>query len=98
MYVRLTTWVSITPQERGRSLELQELNYAYHRVDPLHGVDMVLDLVLQDVQFQGKRPWRQSRVQTVMRHAYMQQPFGVPEVRSDATDDSEDTVIFDITK
>ncbi|XP_043194564.1 chondroitin sulfate synthase 1-like isoform X1 [Amphibalanus amphitrite] len=63
-------------QERGRSLKLQELNYAYHRVDPLHGVDMVLDLVLQYVRFRGKRV-----VQTVRRHAYMQQPFGVPEVR-----------------
>ena len=45
-------------------------------MDPLHGVDMVLDLVLQYVRFRGKRV-----VQTVRRHAYMQQPFGVPEVR-----------------
>lgn len=44
-------------------------------MDPLNGVDMVLDLVLKYVRFRGKKV-----VQTVRRHAYLQQPFGVPEV------------------
>ncbi|XP_037082858.1 chondroitin sulfate synthase 1-like [Pollicipes pollicipes] len=70
-------------QERGRSLSLQELNYGYHRVDPLNGVDMVLDLVLKYIRFRGKRV-----VQTVRRHAYLQQAFGMPEARSVPRQDS----------
>jgi len=58
-------------RQRGRSIEYREMLYGYHRVNPLHGADFILDLLLVYKKFQGKR----KMTVPVRRHAYVQQMF-----------------------
>lgn len=57
-------------RQRGRVLEFQDLLYGYRRIDPLHGVDYVLDLLLLYKKFKGRKV-----TVPVRRHAYLQQTF-----------------------
>lgn len=57
-------------RNKGRILEFQEIMYGYRRVDPLHGAEYVLDLLLTYKKFRGRR----LNV-PVRRHAYLQQAF-----------------------
>jgi len=57
-------------QSAGRVIEFKELLYGYHRVDPLHGEDIVLDLLMTYRKYRGRK-----MTVPVRRHAYIQRPF-----------------------
>lgn len=65
---------------RGRVLQFQNIQYGYMRVEPRHGVDYVLDMILWFKKF---RPPHRATL-SVRRHAYIQQKFGSLEITSDA--------------
>lgn len=55
---------------RGRVIEFQKITYGYMRVNPLFGVEYVLDILLRYNRYRGKKV-----VIPVRRHAYLQQTF-----------------------
>nr|CDQ05631.1 BMA-SQV-5, isoform a [Brugia malayi] len=67
-------------RQRGRVLRFQNIQYGYMRVEPRHGVDYVLDMVLW---FKKIRPPHRATL-SVRRHAYIQQTFGSLEIISDS--------------
>ncbi|VDM98512.1 unnamed protein product, partial [Onchocerca ochengi] len=66
-------------RQRGRVLRFQNIHYGYMRVEPRHGVDYMLDMVLW---FKKIRPPHRATL-SVRRHAYVQQTFGSLEIISD---------------
>ncbi|KAI6207850.1 Hexosyltransferase [Aphelenchoides besseyi] len=62
-------------RQRGRLLQFQNIQYGYARVEPRHGVDYVLDMILWFKKF---RPPHRATL-SVRRHAYIQQTFAAPE-------------------
>ncbi|XP_061888039.1 chondroitin sulfate synthase 3-like [Entelurus aequoreus] len=58
---------------RGRMINFKEIQYGYYRVDPMHGAEYVLDLLL----LYRKHKSRKITV-PVRRHAYLQQSFSRP--------------------
>ncbi|VDM11048.1 unnamed protein product [Wuchereria bancrofti] len=67
-------------RQRGRVLRFQNIQYGYMRVEPRHGVDYVLDMVLW---FKKIRPPHRATL-SVRRHAYIQQTFGSLEIMPDS--------------
>lgn len=57
-------------KQRGRVIDFKDVFYAYYRLDPLNGVDLVLDLLLVYRKYRGHK-----MTVTVRRHAYVQQTF-----------------------
>ncbi|KAK0425094.1 hypothetical protein QR680_009025 [Steinernema hermaphroditum] len=66
-------------RQRGRVLQFQNLQYGYMRVEPRHGVDYILDMILWFKKF---RPPHRTTL-SVRRHAYVQQTFGELQIQSD---------------
>ncbi len=62
-------------RQRGRILEFQNILYGYRRVDPLHGVEYILDVLLLYKKFKGRRV-----TVPVRRHAYVQQSFAAVQM------------------
>lgn len=60
-------------------LQFQNIQYGYTRVEPRHGVDYVLDMILWFKKF---RPPHRATL-SVRRHAYIQQTFAKPEAISE---------------
>ncbi|KAM6986451.1 chondroitin sulfate synthase 3-like [Aplochiton taeniatus] len=58
---------------RGRVIDFKEVQYGYRRVDPLHGAEYVLDLLLLYKKHKGRKV-----TVPVRRHAYLQQSFSRP--------------------
>lgn len=58
-------------RQKGRAIDFKEILYGYSRVNPLHGPDYILDLLLVYKKFKGKR----KMTVPVRRHAYLQQSF-----------------------
>ncbi|EEC16720.1 chondroitin synthase, putative [Ixodes scapularis] len=63
-------------KQRGRVIEFKDVLYGYHRLDPLHGADYVLDLLLTYRKYRGRK-----MTLPVRRHAYIQQPFSQLRIR-----------------
>ncbi|XP_050520401.1 chondroitin sulfate synthase 1-like isoform X2 [Daktulosphaira vitifoliae] len=63
-------------KQRGRVIEFKEIFYGYHRVNPLYGVDYILDMLLMYKKYRGKK-----MTVPVRRHAYLQQQFTNFEIR-----------------
>jgi len=57
-------------KQRGRVIDFKEIFYGYHRVNPLFGVDYMLDMLLMYKKYRGKK-----MTVPVRRHAYLQQQF-----------------------
>ncbi|CAH0553195.1 unnamed protein product [Brassicogethes aeneus] len=57
-------------KQRGRIIDFKEILYGYWRLDPIHGVDLILDLLLVYKKYRGHKMTVQVR-----RHAYVQQTF-----------------------
>ncbi|XP_069966792.1 chondroitin sulfate synthase 1 isoform X4 [Bactrocera oleae] len=57
-------------RQRGRVIEFRELLYGYNRVNPLHGQDLILDLLLIYKRYRGKK-----MTVPVRRHLYVQRAF-----------------------
>ncbi|XP_061119507.1 chondroitin sulfate synthase 3 [Conger conger] len=58
---------------RGRVIDFKEIQYGYRRLDPLHGAEYVLDLLLLYKKHKGRKV-----TVPVRRHAYLQQSFSRP--------------------
>lgn len=58
---------------RGRIIDFKEIQYGYRRVDPLHGAEYILDLLLLYKKHKGRKV-----TVPVRRHAYLQQSFSRP--------------------
>ncbi|XP_060526080.1 chondroitin sulfate synthase 1 isoform X2 [Cylas formicarius] len=57
-------------KQRGRVIDFKEILYGYWRLDPVHGADLILDLLLVYKKYRGHKMTVQVR-----RHAYVQQTF-----------------------
>lgn len=57
-------------KQRGRVIDFKEILYGYWRLDPIYGVDLILDLLLVYRKYRGHKMTVQVR-----RHAYIQQTF-----------------------
>lgn len=57
-------------KQRGRVIDFKEIFYGYQRVNPLYGVDYMLDMLLMYKKYRGKK-----MTVPVRRHAYLQQQF-----------------------
>ncbi|XP_068622557.1 chondroitin sulfate synthase 1 [Battus philenor] len=68
--------INAPSRQRGRVIEFNELLYGYTRLQPLHGVDHVLDLLLKYKRYRGRK-----MTAAVRRHAYLQQSFTGTEIR-----------------
>ncbi|XP_059047987.1 chondroitin sulfate synthase 1 [Achroia grisella] len=68
--------INAPSRQRGRIIDFNELLYGYVRLDPLHGVDYILDLLLKYRRYRGRK-----MTASVRRHAYLQQTFTAMEVR-----------------
>ncbi len=66
-------------RQRGRTIDFKDILYGYRRVNPLHGADYVLDLLLVYRKHKGKR----RMTVPVRRHAYLQQAFTEIEFREE---------------
>ncbi|XP_055980330.1 chondroitin sulfate synthase 1 [Sorex fumeus] len=62
--------INANARTRGRVIDFKEIQYGYRRVDPLHGAEYVLDLLLLYKKHKGKKV-----TVPVRRHAYLQQTF-----------------------
>uniref|UniRef100_K7GET4 Hexosyltransferase n=1 Tax=Pelodiscus sinensis TaxID=13735 RepID=K7GET4_PELSI len=60
-------------KSRGRQIDFKEIQYGYRRVDPMHGVEYILDLLLLYKRHKGRK-----LTVPVRRHAYLQQLFSKP--------------------
>lgn len=58
---------------RGRVIDFKEIQYGYYRVDPMHGAEYILDLLLLYKKHKGRKI-----TVPVRRHAYLQQSFSRP--------------------
>lgn len=63
-------------RQRGRIIEFKDILYAYHRVNALHGQDLILDLLLVYKKYRGKKMTVQVR-----RHLYVQRSFTDIKIR-----------------
>lgn len=57
-------------RQRGRVIEYREILYGYSRVNPLHGHDLILDLLLVYKKYRGKK-----MTVPVRKHLYVQRSF-----------------------
>lgn len=69
-------------KQRGRLIEFKEMMYAYWKMNPVNGVEYILDLLLVYRKYRGHKMTIQVR-----RHAYIQQTFAGVYIR-DADADS----------
>ena len=65
-------------RQRGRTIDYKDILYGYRRVNPLHGADYVLDLLLVYKKHKGRR-----MTVPVRRHAYIQQTFTALQFREE---------------
>ncbi|XP_061655519.1 chondroitin sulfate synthase 3 isoform X1 [Phyllopteryx taeniolatus] len=63
-------------KSRGRVIDFKEIQYGYYRVDPMHGAEYILDLLLLYKKHKGRKI-----TVPVRRHAYLQQSFSRPFFR-----------------
>ncbi|XP_061720012.1 chondroitin sulfate synthase 1 [Cydia pomonella] len=68
--------INAPSRQRGRVIDFNELLYGYTRLDPLHGADHILDLLLRYRRYRGRK-----MTAAVRRHAYLQQTFTGMEIR-----------------
>ncbi|XP_037292457.1 chondroitin sulfate synthase 1 [Manduca sexta] len=68
--------INAPSRQRGRVIDFNELLYGYTRLQPLHGADHVLDLLLKYRRYRGRK-----MTAAVRRHAYLQQSFTAMEIR-----------------
>ncbi|XP_072928097.1 chondroitin sulfate synthase 3-like [Hemitrygon akajei] len=68
--MEMINWNSKT---RGRVIEFKEIQYGYRRVNPMHGAEYIMDLLLLYKKHKGRKV-----TVPVRRHAYIQQSFSKP--------------------
>lgn len=70
--------VNRNARQKGRTIDFKDLWYGYRRVNPLHGADYVLDILLTYKKHTGNKV-----TVAVRRHAYLQQMFGEVNIIED---------------
>lgn len=71
--MQIMEMINESSKSRGRLIDFNEIQYGYRRVDPLHGVEYILDLLLLYKRHKGRKV-----AVPVRRHAYLQQSFSKP--------------------
>lgn len=79
-------------RQRGRVIEFRELLYGYHRINTLHGQDLILDLLLIYKKYRGKK-----MTVPVRRHLYIQRSFTEIQIR-ELTDENNISIQKQSTK
>ncbi|KAM3849953.1 chondroitin sulfate synthase 3-like [Diretmus argenteus] len=69
--LQVTEMINQNSKARGRVFAFKEIQYGYRRLDPMHGAEYILDLLLLYKKHKGRKV-------TVRRHAYLQQSFSRP--------------------
>lgn len=69
-WLQIMELINSYSKQRGRVIDFKEILYGYWRLDPVHGVDLILDLLLVYRKYRGHKMTVQVR-----RHAYVQQTF-----------------------
>ncbi|XP_013413547.1 chondroitin sulfate synthase 1 [Lingula anatina] len=77
--MQMMQMINKNARQRGRTIDFKEILYGYTRINPLHGAEYVLDLLLTYRKHKGRR-----MTVPVRRHAYLQQQFAETEFREDA--------------
>ncbi|XP_041980482.1 chondroitin sulfate synthase 1 [Aricia agestis] len=85
--------INAPSRQRGRVIDFNELLYGYTRLQPLHGADHVLDLLLKYRRYRGRK-----MTAAVRRHAYLQQSFTATEIREIPMGEPPPTEDPDITE
>lgn len=62
--------INMYSKQRGRVIDFKEILYGYTRIDPIHGIDYILDMLLVYKKYRGRK-----MTVPVRRHAYLQQQF-----------------------
>ncbi|XP_061669404.1 chondroitin sulfate synthase 1 isoform X2 [Syngnathoides biaculeatus] len=75
--------INANAKTRGRVIDFKEIQYGYRRVNPLHGAEYVLDLLLLYKKHKGK-----TLTVPVRRHAYLQQTFSRIQFREERPTDA----------
>jgi chondroitin sulfate synthase len=70
-------------RQRGRVIEYREILYGYSRINPMHGHDLILDLLLVYKKYRGKK-----MTVPVRKHLYVQRSFTETRIR-EIVDDPE---------
>ncbi|XP_076801044.1 chondroitin sulfate synthase 1-like [Clavelina lepadiformis] len=73
--MRVMQTMNANSKARGRVIDFKQIGYGYRRINPLFGVEYVLDLMLVYKRFKGKK-----LTIPVRRHAYLQQSFSRAEI------------------
>ncbi|KAK9880257.1 hypothetical protein WA026_010132 [Henosepilachna vigintioctopunctata] len=76
--------INFYSKQRGRIIEFKEVMYSYFRLNPLHGVEYILDLLLVYRKYRGHKMTIHVR-----RHAYIQQLFSALYIRDTSADPSK---------
>ncbi|CAN9504722.1 unnamed protein product [Ophioblennius macclurei] len=71
--VQVMEMINENSKTRGRVINFKEVEYGYYRVDPMHGAEYILDLLLLYKKHKGRKI-----TVPVRRHAYLQQSFSRP--------------------
>ncbi|XP_062405598.1 chondroitin sulfate synthase 1 [Sardina pilchardus] len=77
--------INANAKTRGRVIDFKEIQYGYRRVNPMHGAEYVLDLLLLYKKHKGK-----SMTVPVRRHAYLQQTFSKIQFQEEQEMDAKD--------
>lgn len=73
--LQVMTTINMYSKQRGRIIDYRALTYGYWRLDPLHGADTILDMLLTYRKYRGHK-----MTVPVRRHAYLQQTFTGKEI------------------
>eukprot|EP00062_Callorhinchus_milii_P008088 gi/632950426/ref/XP_007890718.1/ PREDICTED: chondroitin sulfate synthase 3 [Callorhinchus milii] len=68
--MQIMEMINWNSKSRGRVIEFKEIQYGYRRVNPMHGAEYILDLLLLYKKHKGRKV-----TVPVRRHAYIQQSF-----------------------
>lgn len=76
LVVQIMEMINRFSKQRGRVIDFKDILYGYHRVNPHHGADYVLDLLLVYKKYRGRK-----MTIPVRKHVYLQQAFTELEFR-----------------
>lgn len=71
--LQLMEMINENSKVRGRVIDFKKIQYGYKRVNPLHGTEYILDLMLLYKRHKGRKV-----TVPVRRHVYLQQSFSRP--------------------
>lgn len=76
LVVQIMEMINKFSKQRGRVIDFKDILYGYQRVNPHHGADYILDLLLVYKKYRGRK-----MTIPVRKHVYLQQAFTELELR-----------------